>query len=65
MGNFPNQCDPSDRDKDLACCWLKQKIVSDFNCVSIPVKHARVLGWHTSLIMITALVTLSLMWQLS
>ena len=47
MGNSPNQCDPSDRDRDLACCWLKQKIVSDFNCVSIPVKHARVLGWHT------------------
>ena len=40
------QCDPSDRDRDLACCWLKQKIVSDFpdfNGVSIPVKHARVL----------------------
>ena len=50
MGNSPNQCDPSDRDRDLACCWLKQKKVSDFpdfNCVSIPVKHARVLGWHT------------------
>ena len=51
MGNSPNQCDPSDRDRDLACCWLKQKIVSDFFliliCVSIPVKHARVLGWHT------------------
>ena len=29
MGNSPNQCDPSDRDRDLACCWLKQKIVSD------------------------------------
>ena len=44
------QCDPSDRDRDLACCWLKQKIVSDFpdfNGVSIPVKHARVLRWHT------------------
>ena len=22
-------------------------LVPDFNCVSIPVKHARVLGWHT------------------
>ena len=44
------QCDPSDRDRDLACCWLKQKIVSDFpdfNGVSIPVKHACVLKWHT------------------
>ena len=44
------QCDPSDRDRNLACCWLKQKIVSDFpdfNGVSIPVKHARVLRWHT------------------
>ena len=30
MGNSPNQCDPSDRDRDLACCWLKQKIASDF-----------------------------------
>ena len=27
MGNYPNQCDPSDR--DLACCWLK-KIVTYF-----------------------------------
>ena len=39
-----------DRDRDLACCWLKQKIVSDFpdfKGVSIPVKHARVLRWHT------------------
>ena len=50
MGNSPNQCAPSDRDRDLACCWLKQKIVSDLpdtNGVPIPVKHARVLGWHT------------------
>ena len=50
MRNSPNQCDPSDRDRDLACCWLKQKIMSDFpdfNCVSMPDKHARVLGWHT------------------
>ena len=50
MGNSPNQCDSSDRDRDLACCWLEQKIMSDFpdfNCVSIPVKHARVLRWHT------------------
>ena len=52
MGNSPNQCDPSDRDRDLACCWLKQKIMTDFpdlNGVSIPVKHARVLGRHTRL----------------
>ena len=44
------QCDPSDRDRDLACCWLKQKKVSDFpdfKGVSIPVKYARVLRWHT------------------
>ena len=50
MGNSPNQCDPSDRDRDLAYSWLKQKkclIFPDFNCVFIPVKHARALGWHT------------------
>ena len=28
----------------LAVGWL---IFPDFNCVFIPVKHARVLGWHT------------------
>ena len=46
MGNSPNQCNPSDRDRDLACCWLKKKclIFPDFTCVFIPVKHARVLG---------------------
>ena len=35
MGNSPNQCDPSDRDRDLACCWLKQKIVSGFFLILI------------------------------
>ena len=35
MGNSPNQCDPSDRDMDLACCWLKQKIVSVFFLILI------------------------------
>ena len=35
MENSPNQCDPSDRDRDLAYCWLKQKIVSDFFLILI------------------------------
>ena len=50
MGNSPNQYDPSDLDRDLACFQLKQKTVTDlpdFNGVSIPFKYARVLGWHT------------------
>ena len=51
MENSPNQCDPSDPDRDLACCWLKKNNSDtdfpDCNCVSIPVEQARVLGWHT------------------
>ena len=55
MGNSPNQCAPSDRDRDLACCWLKQKIVSDLpdtNGVPIPssmlVSLGGILGMVTS-----------------
>ena len=29
MGNSPNQCEPSDPDTDLACCWLENK-TTDF-----------------------------------
>ena len=31
-GNSPNQCDPSDPDRDLACCWLKQIVTYFPDC---------------------------------
>ena len=30
MGNFPNQCDPSDPERHLACCWLKKIVTRIF-----------------------------------
>ena len=51
-GILPNQCDPSDRDRNLVCCFVETKIVTDFldlNGDYIPVKYTRViLGMVTS-----------------